>query len=188
MIELRHPTSRAGRGTILALAFLLPAGITAAQTGGEPPPDEPASAESKTAESDGDAAGEPRAEAGEGEEAGGTEEAGDTEEAADESPTAEPDRFSWAQVGPPHERRWVGEPISLSLKDADLVEVLRSFAKMTGANLIIDPDVKGSVTVELKDVPWDQALDAILKSNGLGMEVSGNVRSVQPAERVGGGD
>ena len=78
----------------------------------------------------------------------------------------------------------MGEPITLSLRDADLVEVLRSFGKLTDANLIIDPDVKGKVTVELKNVPWDQALYVILKSNGLGMEISGNVWNLRRAERL----
>lgn len=93
-------------------------------------------------------------------------------------------RFSWVEVGGPPEHRWVGEPISLSLRDADLVEVLRSFAKMTDVNLVIDPSVKGKVTVELRDVPWDQALYVIMKSNGLGLEISGNVWSMMPAERL----
>ncbi len=83
----------------------------------------------------------------------------------------------------PERRVWVGEPISLSLREADLVEVLRSFAKMTDANIIIDPKVQGKVTVELKGVPWDQALHVILKSHGLGMEVTGNVWSMKPARR-----
>lgn len=90
-------------------------------------------------------------------------------------------RFAWTDLGPP-EHRWVGEPISLSLRDADLVEVLRSFAKMVDVNLVIDAGVQGKVTVELRDVPWDQALYVILKSHGLGMEISGNVWSMKPAE------
>ncbi len=68
---------------------------------------------------------------------------------------------------------WRGERISLSLKDADLGEVLRSFARLAGVNLVIDPVVRGKVTVELHDVPWDQALSVILKSQRLGVEVSG---------------
>lgn len=71
------------------------------------------------------------------------------------------------------ERQYFGEPIDMSLRDADLVETLRAFAEIGGLNLIIDPEVKGTVTVELKGVPWDQALEQILKINGLGMEVSG---------------
>lgn len=84
--------------------------------------------------------------------------------------------------GPAH--RWRGAPISLSLRDADLVEVLRSFGKLAKINLVIDPAVQGKVTVELHDVPWDQALYVILKSQGLGMEVSGNVWSLTSAERL----
>ncbi len=84
----------------------------------------------------------------------------------------------------PERRVWVGEPINLSLRDADLVEVLRSFAKMTDANVIIDPKVQGKVTVELKGVPWDQALHVILKSHGLGMEVTGNVWVMKPVGRL----
>ncbi len=68
---------------------------------------------------------------------------------------------------------WRGERISLSLKEADLGEVLRSFARLAGVNLVIDPVVRGKVTVELHDVPWDQALSVILKSQRLGVEVSG---------------
>jgi len=90
-------------------------------------------------------------------------------------------RFAWTDLGRPA-HRWVGEPISLSLRDADLVEVLRSFAKMVDVNLVIDPSVGGKVTVELRDVPWDQALYVILKTHGLGMEISGNVWSMKPAE------
>jgi len=74
--------------------------------------------------------------------------------------------------------KWKGEPISLSLRDADLVEVIRSFAKLADMNLIIDPRISGRVTLELEDVPWDQALHVILKTHGLGMEVEGRVWEV----------
>ena len=78
----------------------------------------------------------------------------------------------------PEQKQYFGEPIDLSLKDADLVEVLRSFAEIGGFNLIVQPGVRGKVTVELKDVPWDQALEAILKINNLGVEVTGGKVSV----------
>ena len=74
--------------------------------------------------------------------------------------------------------QWVGERISLSLKDADLVEVLRSFAQLGCLNLIIDPAVTGKVTVELHDVPWDHALSVILKTHRLGAELDGRVLAV----------
>jgi type II secretory pathway component HofQ len=70
------------------------------------------------------------------------------------------------------ETSWQGERISLSLREADLRDVLLSFAELAEVNMVIDPDVQGTVTVELKDVPWDQALSVILKSHGLGMEIS----------------
>jgi type IV pilus assembly protein PilQ len=71
-----------------------------------------------------------------------------------------------------------GEPISLDLKDADLKDVLRTFAKLARLNIAVDPEVKGSVTVRLHDVPWDQALDVILQVNGLGYVLEGNVLRV----------
>jgi len=76
------------------------------------------------------------------------------------------------------ERRWIGEPISLDLKDADIRDVLRTFSKLARFNLVIDPDVRGSVTVRLENVPWDQALDVILRVNGLGYVLEGNVARV----------
>jgi type II secretory pathway component HofQ len=74
--------------------------------------------------------------------------------------------------------RYAGETISLDLKDADLKDVLRTFAKLARLNIAIDPEVKGSVTVRLHDVPWDQALDVILRINGLGYVLEGNVLRV----------
>lgn len=83
----------------------------------------------------------------------------------------------------PHQKRYFGEPIDLSLKNADLVEVLRSFAEVGRFNMVIQPSVQGKVTVELKQVPWDQALEQILKINNLAMEVTGGRVSV---DRRGG--
>jgi type IV pilus assembly protein PilQ len=77
-----------------------------------------------------------------------------------------------------------GEPISLDLKDADLRDVLRTFAKLAHFNIVIDPDVKGSVTVRLHDVPWDQALDVILQVNGLGYVLEGNILRVGEPHRL----
>jgi type IV pilus assembly protein PilQ len=74
--------------------------------------------------------------------------------------------------------RYAGETISLDLKDADLKDVLRTFATLARLNIAIDPEVKGSVTVRLHDVPWDQALDVILQINGLGYVLEGNVLRV----------
>lgn len=92
--------------------------------------------------------------------------------AGPQEPATPSERWLAAQRGP-DQKRYFGEPISLSLKDADLVEVLRSFAELGDFNLILQPGIRGTVTVELKDVPWDQALAQILKINGLGMEITG---------------
>ncbi len=79
---------------------------------------------------------------------------------------------------------WMGEPISMSLKDADVTEVLRTIARLSGLNLVIQPGVQGPVTVELDAVPWDQALDQILKVNGLGMQLEGTVLRIAPINQL----
>jgi len=82
------------------------------------------------------------------------------------------------------ERQFTGEPISLELKDADIKDVLRMFAKITGLNIVVDPDVSGSVTVNLDNVPWDQALDIILRINRLDYVIENNVLRVARMERL----
>lgn len=77
-----------------------------------------------------------------------------------------------------------GEPISLNLKDADIKDVLRTFAEITGLNIAVDPGVGGSVTVDFVDVPWDQALDLILRQNGLTYTLEGNVMRIGTLERI----
>lgn len=84
----------------------------------------------------------------------------------------------------PGERVYTGEPISLNLKDADLKDVLRTFAQLTGLNMAIDPDVHGSVTVDFVDVPWDQALDLILRQNNLSYTLEGNVMRIGTLARL----
>lgn len=85
------------------------------------------------------------------------------------------------------EPRFSGDPISLTLKDADVKDVLRTFAELSGLNIVVHPDVRGSVTVELRNVPWDQALDIILRINGLAYELEGSILYVAPAGRLGRG-
>ena len=78
------------------------------------------------------------------------------------------------------DRVYIGEPIDLKVTNADVTEVLRTFAQISGLNIIIQPGVQGAVTAELENVPWDQALEQILKINGLGYEVEGNVMRIAP--------
>jgi type IV pilus assembly protein PilQ len=75
-----------------------------------------------------------------------------------------------------------GEPMSLTLRDGDIKDVLRSFAQISGLNVVVQPEVTGTVTVELTNVPWDQALDQILKINGLGYQLEGNIMRVAPVD------
>ena len=91
-------------------------------------------------------------------------------------------RYGGIELGRPPQAasRWHGFPISLSLRDAPLPEVLRSFARIAGVNLVLSPGVTGNVTVELKDVPWDQALWVILKTHDMAAEIDGNVWTVEP--------
>jgi type IV pilus assembly protein PilQ len=79
-----------------------------------------------------------------------------------------------------------GEKISLDLKDADLKDVLATFAKLEKLNIAVDPEVHGSVTVRLHDVPWDQALELILRSNGLGYLLENNILRVGPPAKLAG--
>ncbi len=65
--------------------------------------------------------------------------------------------------------------ISLDLEEADIHSVIRFFGQVTGRNFIVSDEVKGTVTVRLNDVPWDQALNAILLSKGLMAQDMGQV-------------
>lgn len=77
-------------------------------------------------------------------------------------------------------REYHGEPIDVTITDADLKATLRDFAQLSGLNIVVHPDVSGSVTVNLKGVPWDQALEQILKMNDLAYEIEGNIMRVAP--------
>lgn len=68
-----------------------------------------------------------------------------------------------------------GKPISLDLLDADLRNVLRLLADISGTNMVIEPDVTGRVTLKVDQVPWDQVLDMVLSMNDLGKEQAGGV-------------
>ena len=71
--------------------------------------------------------------------------------------------------------KYTGKLISLNLKGVDLKDFFRLIHEVSGLNIIVDPDVSGSVTAVLDDVPWDQALDLVLSNNGLGDRLQGNV-------------
>lgn len=80
--------------------------------------------------------------------------------------------------------QFTGEPVSLDLKDADIKDVFRTISQLTQLNLVVDPEVKGTVTVQLEDVPWDQALDLILKQNGLGYVLENNIMRIATTAKL----
>jgi len=77
-------------------------------------------------------------------------------------------------------RQFTGHAISLDFQGADLRAVLRTFAEISALNIVIDPAVQGTVDVALRDVPWDQALDIILRANKLGYSVDGTIVRIAP--------
>ena len=85
-------------------------------------------------------------------------------------------------VPAPGTRRYTGNPVSLDFQGADLRAVLRTFAEISGLNMVIDPRVSGTVDVALRDVPWDQALDIILRANGLDWRVDGTIVRIAPRD------
>ncbi len=79
---------------------------------------------------------------------------------------------------------YTGERLSLNFQEIEVRAVLQLIADFTGLNLVAADTVTGTVTLRLKNVPWDQALDIILKSKGLGMRQAGNVIMVAPQEEI----
>jgi len=79
---------------------------------------------------------------------------------------------------------YTGERLSLNFQDIEVRAVLQLIADFTGFNLVTSDTVSGNVTLRLKNVPWDQAMDLILKSKNLGKRQSGNVVMVAPQEEI----
>lgn len=86
---------------------------------------------------------------------------------------------------PPAARpKYTGEPISVNLKDVDLKDFFRLIHEISGLNVVLDPNVHGTLTLVLDDVPWDQALDIVLKNNGLDRQLEGNVLRIATVETL----
>ena len=80
-------------------------------------------------------------------------------------------------------RRYHGRHIDLDLKDADIHNILRMLADVGKVNVVTADDVSGTITIRMRNVPWDQALDVVLQAKGLGMVVQGNlIRVAQMAQ------
>lgn len=107
--------------------------------------------------------------------------AGGTSSAAGNAPASTPESGPMfdktiGKAGP----EYTGKKISLDFQDADIKNVLRLIAEVSGFNLITSDEVTGKVTVKLLNVPWDHALDIILKTKGLGEVREGTIIRVAP--------
>lgn len=80
--------------------------------------------------------------------------------------------------------QYTGEPISVNLKDVDVKDFFRLIHEISGLNVVLDPGVTGTLTLVLDDVPWDQALDIVLKNNSLDKQLQGNVLRVATIENL----
>jgi type IV pilus secretin PilQ/predicted competence protein len=95
-----------------------------------------------------------------------------------------PARVPGAVMPAPGSPAYNGQKISLDFKDADIQNVLRVLADVSGLNIIATDDVQGKVTLHLSDVPWDQAFDLVLRTNRLEKTQEGNVVRVSSVKRL----
>ncbi len=89
---------------------------------------------------------------------------------------------AFAEEGAPRQSRYRGKRVSFEFKDIDIHNLMRIIAEVSKKNIVVADDVKGTVTIRLRNVPWDQALDLILRSKQLGREDlgGGNIIRVAP--------
>jgi type IV pilus assembly protein PilQ len=80
--------------------------------------------------------------------------------------------------------KYTGEPISVNLKDVDLKDFFRLIHEISGLNVVLDPMIHGNLTIVLDDVPWDQALDIVLKNNDLSRQLDGNVLRIATVDTL----
>ncbi len=91
---------------------------------------------------------------------------------------------SYALSGAPQKREYTGRRITLDFHDIEIRNLLRLVADVSKKNIIVADDVGGKVTVSLRNVPWDQALDLVLKTKGLDKEEMGNVIRIAKIEEI----
>jgi type IV pilus assembly protein PilQ len=108
---------------------------------------------------------------------------------AEEAAPAEAEKAAAAEAKeaalPPEQlERYSGQKISLDLQEVDIRNVLRLLADVTGKNIVVEPNVKGTVTLKVDSVPWDQVLELILKINDLGQVSEGNVIRIATADKI----
>src|SRR5262245_8374080 len=85
---------------------------------------------------------------------------------------------------PAEGKKYIGQKLSLDFKDADIKNVFRLLAEVSGKNIVVTDDVNRKVTLRLVEVPWDQAMDLIISTNGLGKDEMGNVIRISTTARL----
>jgi type IV pilus assembly protein PilQ len=91
---------------------------------------------------------------------------------------------TFAVEGAPKRTRYVGKKVSFEFKDIEIHNLLRIIAEISKKNIVVADDVSGKVTIRLRNVPWDQALELILRSKSLGMEDLGSILRVAPLTKL----
>ncbi|MBI4681209.1 MAG: AMIN domain-containing protein, partial [Nitrospirae bacterium] len=81
-------------------------------------------------------------------------------------------------------KEYTGEKISIDFQDADLIHIFRLIADVSGYNIVVSPQVKGKFSMKLINVPWDQALDIILRNYGLSRTVEGKIIRIAPTSDI----
>jgi len=84
----------------------------------------------------------------------------------------------------PSKKKYKGDLLSLNFQDIEVRAILQILADFTGLNIVVSDSVKGNLTLRLQNVPWDQALDIILRTKGLAMRQNGNVIFIAPTEEI----
>jgi type IV pilus assembly protein PilQ len=91
---------------------------------------------------------------------------------------------TYAAEGAPRQARYRGKRVSFEFKDIDIQNLLRVIAEISKKNIVVADDVGGKVTIRLRNVPWDQALDLILRTKNLGKEEVGNIIRIAPLKTL----
>ncbi|HVG64083.1 MAG TPA: type IV pilus secretin PilQ [Hyalangium sp.] len=91
---------------------------------------------------------------------------------------------AYAAEGAPQQARYRGKRVSFEFKDIDIQNLLRVIAEISKKNIVVADDVSGKVTIRLRNVPWDQALDLILRTKNLGKEEVGNIVRIAPLKTL----
>ncbi|NBD11547.1 type IV pilus secretin PilQ [Corallococcus silvisoli] len=91
---------------------------------------------------------------------------------------------AYAAEGAPQQARYRGKRVSFEFKDIDIQNLLRVIAEISKRNIVVADDVSGRVTIRLRNVPWDQALDLILRTKQLGQEQVGNIIRIAPLKTL----